>query len=925
MVFRRTKLAAALLSSVGVGGAVTLLLSAPVLGQTQEAPPQRIEKIEVTGSSIRRVEGETALPVQTITRDTIQKSGVTTAAELLDKLSLNVGGYNISVGVGDSGQPGFSGVALRGLGSSKTLVLLNGRRIANFAFNGGSVDLNSIPVAAIERVEVLKDGASAIYGTDAIGGVINFIMRKNFTGVDLTGGYSDTDRGGGREKKASVAAGWGNLETNHFNVLGVVDYSKTEALPARLRDFAKTGIRPDLGFEKTSGNTQPANFRWSGGPGTANLTAATGCRPDLGTYRIQTGTGLPSTTANRCRYDFTSVLDLFPPDERFNFVGRAVVKLNADNELYGDYVYAQNRIKFASSETPVNDFSGNGPFLYPVDGPFYPTSVVFNGQTLHPTGPITISGWRAKPAGRRTDEPDTIAQRGTVGAKGTLLGWDYDTALNWTQSKATDKYIDGWLSEKRLRAAIATGKIDVFSGNPLSAEGQALLDAAKVLEDVRRSKSEIASWDLTVSKELLQLPAGPLASAFGAEFRREKLADNPLPILASGDLQGGGGALPPVDGSRHVKALFVEFNVPIMKNVEAQVAGRYDDYSDFGTTFNPKVALRWQPTKQVLLRGSYNTGYHAPTLPNLLTQHFQGNTADSFDDPERCAGGKPRGSYVNEGLECDAQFNNLQGGNRSLQAEKSKQWTAGFLIEPTRYTAIGIDYWDVKLRNQINFLGDTTLFGNYAKYRDSKFVRYARNPATGACVNDDPANPTPANVPCAINFVVQTLDNLGEVNTTGFDLSFNAALPTTNFGRFRLQVNGTYTSKFDYQKEKDGEFFHNAGNFTSDNGAIPRWRHYATAGWTMGPWDASISQTFVKGYRDDPAGGDRDVGNWEIYDVQATWSGIKNLHVTLGVKNVFDRDPPTSVQGQTFQVGYDPVQADPHGRMFFGVLNYTFK
>src|SRR5207244_7829830 len=129
-------------------------------------------------------------------------------------------------------------------------------------------------------------------------------------------------------------------------------------------------------------------------PGTPNPTGATGCRPQLGTYRIQTGTGLPSTTANRCRYDYTSVLDLFPPDERFNFVARAVFKINQDNELYGDFVRAQNRIKFASSETPVNDFSGNGPFLYPVNGPYYPTSVVFNGQTYNPTGPITISGWR---------------------------------------------------------------------------------------------------------------------------------------------------------------------------------------------------------------------------------------------------------------------------------------------------------------------------------------------------------------------------------------------------------------------------------------------------------------------------------------------------------------------------------------------------
>ena len=163
------------------------------------------------------------------------------------------------------------------------------------------------------------------------------------------------------------------------------------------------------------------------------------------------------------------------------------------------------------------------------------------------------------------------------------------------------------------------------------------------------------------------------------------------------------------------------------------------------------------------------------------------------------------------------------------------------------------------------------------------------------------------------------------MRTSGFDVTLNATTPAASWGRLRFQMNGTYTSKFDYQKEKGGDFFNNAGIFTSDNGAIPRWRHYATLGWSMGPYDASVSQTFVKGYHDDPSGGDRDVGNWEVYDVQASWTGIKNLRLTAGVKNVFDRDPPTSVQGQTFQVGYDPAQADPRGRMYFGTVNYSFK
>src|SRR5438128_1699290 len=242
---RMKKLSFALMQVLGVGVAVTV--AAPVVAQ-QTA--QTKERIEVTGSNIKRIEGETALPVTVISRQEIEKTGATTAAELLNTLSaVGAGGYSLAQGIGEAGRPGNTSVSLRGLGDTNTLILLNGRRLANYAFSitGGATNLNQIPVSAIERVEVLKDGASAIYGTDAIGGVINFILRKDFVGIELSAYGTHTENGGGNQRRYSGLFGFGDINKQRFNVLLNLDYQKDDALPAAKRDFARTGIRPDLG------------------------------------------------------------------------------------------------------------------------------------------------------------------------------------------------------------------------------------------------------------------------------------------------------------------------------------------------------------------------------------------------------------------------------------------------------------------------------------------------------------------------------------------------------------------------------------------------------------------------------------------------------------------------------------------------------
>lgn len=914
---KRKKLSVAITAVVGT--------SVIALGSAQAQQAQKIEKIEITGSNIKRIEGETALPVTVISRDDIQRSGATTAADLLDKLSANSGGgYSVSQGVGDSGTPGLSAASLRGLGSTNTLILLNGRRLSNYAFNstgGGTVNLNQIPLAAVERIEVLKDGASAIYGTDAIGGVVNFILRKDYQGAEVSAFGTHTDHGGGNVRRYTAAAGFGDLNRQRFNVIATFDYEKDDPLLARQRkSFGGTAIRPDLGFSRTSGNVFPANFRFGGR--TLNVTAAQHCLNDRGSYQVNAATGQPAPAQNFCRYDFSSVLDIYPPSERKGFFTRGALQIATDHQLFVEYHLSKNKITFASSETPVNDFSGNGPFLYPATGPYYPTTVTLpSGEVVRPTGALPIA-FRLKVGGRRTNRVDTEESRLVAGAQGTVVGWDYNAAFTSSQSKASDNYIDGWVSEARLRQAIGSGFVDVFSGKPLDQRGQDLVNAAKILQSVRDSKATVNAVDGKLAKELMQTRNGPLALAVGAEHRKEKLDDRPSEVLFSGDVQGGGGAQPPTKADRNITAVFGELNVPILHNIEAQLAVRYDKYSDFGNTTNPKVAVRWTPSKALLVRGSYSTGFRAPTLSDRFLPRFIGNTADNHSDPIRCPGSTPIGGFVNEGLECDAQFNAQFGGNTALRPEKSRQWTMGVIFEPTAGNSLGADFWSIRRRNSISSLGDTTVFDTFAAIdplsAQGRFVRYPRV-ANGSCQNDLPGLPTPANVPCAVRYTVQVQENLGKFNVSGVDLT-----GVVRFAPFlTLKAEGTYITQYRYQKVPNGPYFDNVGRFTSDNGVIPRWKHYVSLNYRTGPFGATLAQNYMLGYIDSSA--ERRVATYETFDVQGTWDGWRGLSVQLGVKNILDRDPPASDQGQTFQTGYDPRYTDAHGRTYYAGLKYTFK
>jgi iron complex outermembrane receptor protein len=849
------------------------------------------ERVIITGSSIPRTEVESVQPVQIITREEIERSGAITAAEFANQIGANMSAYVPANAIGDAARPGFAGASLRGLGASNTLILLNGRRMTNHAFDGGGVDLNTIPLAAIDRVEVLLGGASHIYGTDAIGGVINFITRTDYSGAELSLFSDMPQQTGGSRYQTGLAAGKGNVKTDGFNLFGSVDFTKQQGIRAIDRDYAKSAFRPDLGVNKLSGNSIPANILTA--TGFVNPSRATGCLPPF---------SIP-TTRNRCGFDYASVIDILPPQEKTNLFLSGAFRVSSAMQFFGEFNYVKNLITFAISPTPASEqttFAGD-PLLYPAGGQFYPAGLGLAGD-------LNIY-WRALSAGRRTDEATSKTARALGGVKGVIGGWDYNAALALNHTKATDRFTDGYLSEARLLPAMFTGQINPFGGQ--NAAGQALLDGTKVTGVVREATGRVPTFDVRLSKDLFKLPAGPLGFAFGTELRKETYIDDPKPVLNSGDIIGGGGNLQHIEGSRNVKALYAEASIPIVRTLEGTAAFRTDHYSDFGRTTNPMVGLKWTPSRRLGFRTSYNTGFHAPTLYDLYGPNFQGNTANIHDDPVRCPGGVPV-NPATAGLDCGLQFNTRFGGNRDLTPEKSTQYAFGVIVEPVRNTSITVDLFNLTRSDTIGTLSDDLIFANPTKY-NGNIVREAA-----------PRPGDPAGLPGVISFVDQRTVNLGRTITRGLDIGVRAESPSTRFGTFKFDMKAVKILKYMYQLERDGEYFENTGRFAfASDGAstyriVPRWRHYITGTVEFNRFGISLANQYTSGYTDANDGGqNHEVGAYSLWHLYMTYRGIKNLTLSAGVRNLLDTDPPATNSGQNFQVGYEPKFADPTGRSLF--------
>jgi iron complex outermembrane receptor protein len=873
--------------------------------QAQSTPElQRLERVEVTGSSIKRIEGETALPVQVIRREDIDKSGVTTAAELLKNISASAANLGDGASITDNtgGQRGFNGANLRGLGVSSTLILLNGRRMANFASPGDSagVDLNSIPAGAIQRVEVLKDGASAIYGTDAIGGVINFITRQDYQGLDFSAYAAGTREGGAGKRTGTLAGGLGSLAKDGYNLFAVVDVQQLDALRSTQRKFIQERPLADTVPYYLSSRPYPGNIRLSGSASTRNAQLAAinaagytfngqpynqrtinlfapGCNPPASVYApTQIG-------AQACGYDYMADTEIYPDAEKLSLLSRGVFQLNDSTRAFAEVLAARAKTLYVLSPNPTT-FSG---ITWNAVNRFLPRPV------SHPSSfEIRV---RATEAGNRSNLVTSDASRLVAGLEGSLAsGWDYTAALSHAVNTVSDRYVNGYFLFNEYASAVRGGQINPFGPSP--AAGLALIDTLRVDDKARRSEGTTSALDAKLTGTLGKMAGGDIGVAFGAELRRETQKFTPSPLLVSNNIGGdrdGSGASPALvatSNSRNIASAYAEVNLPFSKALELQLALRHDRYEDVGSSTNPKIGLRWQPSRQLLLRASAGTGFRAPSFSELYRPTSFGTSPAFLYDA------------VYDAFD---QYPTEKVSNPDLKPEKSKQFSVGLVFEPTRDVSASIDYWNIRKSDLISDLSGKTILENPGRY--AQYIK--RDP-----IDDYPT-------------LVLRKENQGELKTSGIDLEASWRGGATPVGRFGASFSGTYVIDYQRQFGPLEPFISNAGRFLNDQ-TIQRWRHRIAIDWERGPFAATLGNSFYSSHTDDsylPDTAPRKVKAYSLWDLSASWKASKQLQLRAGVLNLLDTAPPFSNQSYYFLSTYDPTYTDPRGRTLYASLRYSFR
>lgn len=918
-----------------------VLISGPVLAQAPEPPaskpPAKPEKITVTGSSIKRVADEGALPLQVITKDEIDKAGIISAEQLVATLTANGNGADnlssnmgiINTGTEARNNNGNTSANLRGLGAGSTLVLLNSRRVALHGAKGNAVDLNSIPLAAVERVEVLRDGASAIYGTDAIGGVINFITKKDFRGIDLTAFTDVTHDGGGDITRVSVTGGLGNLSTGRFNILGSLTVDRQEKLEARERSFVN-GYQPARGLSPDTTGTPFATQ--TGGAGTA--IGSTFTTPNLGTgtqtfnranllsFQGRCADGAVGMSQYEsvlwgspgfrwgCAFDYVGQQSLIQPLDRANALVRATFQISANHTAIAEFVGSKTTAErqFEQSQIVTSVAAGNA---YPVNGPHYQDLSQFI-PSFNRNLPIAYR-WRCVDCGKRTIETETEARRFLVGFEGVLGRFDYRLGVSAGKNSADSILPDGYMRTVDFNNVLASGIVNpwLLPGQSQSAAAMAAIESAKARgAKLFGGETTLRQADGALSGEIWQLPAGPVAAAVGFDVRKEtyKFSDG---SASSGPVRDA-----PFDPefpkvSRDIKAVYAEVAIPVLRQLEVTAAVRRDDYSDFGATTNPKVSLRFNPIENFLVRASYNEGFRAPTFTQLYGAVSESPSATNLRDPVLC----PTGT---EGLSvCAIRPLIRSGGNPGIQPETSKQWTVGFVASPTEWLTGSIDLWQIRREDRIYQLSGTQVINN--------FTTFPQNLVRGATGRlDEPGG-----------FIRAGFVNADGDILRGLEIGLQAAT-RWNGGNLKADFNGTHIISYksrvfvtqDYEERVGRHSTLSSGYFD----LYLRWKHTLTVTYSKGPWSFRANQQYSSSYTDEkplgvvPPGFKPDVESYTVYNASATYTGFKNLTLTAGIKNLFNTDPPFTAHNVDFApgAGWDPRVADPRGRAYTLRLSYKF-
>ena len=893
--------------------AAGLLHSVPGLAQDGEAtgaaPAPDVQRVEVTGSSIKRIVTEGALPVQIFNEDYISRSGAQSVSQLLQALPA-IQGFTASASTVGSSSGGFSSASIHGIGESRTLVLLDGHRVATWAGqsltgSGAGIDLNSIPLAAVERIEVLTDGASALYGSDAIAGVVNFILKKNSTAGVAQVSLTQPTRRGGAVRSVSLTKGVGDLDLDGYNLLLSYGHDDQRALAAKNRSFSRSNTIPftsegqSLAFVSGSQYTVPATVQ-----------AADGSWHNP--YYDANGACLPGNTAadSTCYFDYSGDINIIPAQKRDNVLASFVRNLDATTQVNASVVYSDTRLTSTLSAPAVD-------FLLTPASPYYAATNAAYGAPGG-TSPI-LTFWRATDAGQRQETYRTKALNASVGVKGSIGDWDYEASFTHSQNTWTQSYGGGYMTIDGVARFVDDGSVDPFAlAGQQSAAAMAEIDAAKVSGKVRAGLSKLDFVEVHGSNPLFTLPGGDAALGYGLDARHESDSFSPSALAQATQSGGIVGDSPdvPFGVSRTALGAFAELNLPLRKSLEFTPAVRYDHYSDFGSAFTGKTSFRFTPVPELLFRGSVGTGFRAPSAAQTVdVRQSSGVTGGSYDCP--FASTDPLAAACQSQT---AQYNLFAAGNPDLRPEKSLQASLGFRFEPDKHATIGIDAWNVSLRDTLGSLSESAIFADPEKYRSLFFVYGTPSPTLG---------------------VLRKNLNLGDSRTSGLDLDARLRFDTP-IGALQTQLLGTWTLRHQYQLERDGAWHSDLGRY-NDGAVTLRFQGQVVTTLKQGAFDHTLTWHYKSGYADAQAGlvyqrlADGSIGaplpdfdrlsvrHYATVDWQTRYSVTRNLDVVAGLINVFGTKPPLTLkQDAGVQVGFDERYADPRGRTVIADLTWRF-
>ena len=949
---------------------VAMAIATSPYASAQNAGSEGAQTVYVTGSNLKRTEKEGTQPIQVITAKDIRETGAATVTELIRLVPAM--GSDVNLDTNDGGfSRGVSTASLRGLSSSSTLILLNGRRMTPVAYadpndgNSTLYDLNAIPLAALERVEILRDGASAVYGSDAIGGVINFITRSNYNGAEISARVSANDDNEFKRKGVNVVAGTGNLDTDGYNVFFTADLSdRDRVLRENVKDIEFDQYRRLTNRYATPyGSTisgAPAFYRETA-PGSGQFTAtranaadrlrlSTNCDPSR-QLTGSTAMGLAATSVfvgrTFCNYDTNQNLEGTGEGKDASLLTRGTIKLGPNVRAFVEGAYARTERLYTANPitigtAPVTNFTAAGV------APTYQTILPIG----HPDNPFPTA--RASVAYRFENAPsgtETINEQGRLltGLQGSHFNWDWEVGVLYNEARRKDSY-EGRLYLPVLRQLNAGATLAQLSANP---------DLFRRTQS--DDKSSITHFDVKANTQFGQLGGGAIGVAVGAEARREKLQMNPGELLATGQIYGLANTI--IDGERDVKSAFVEVRTPFLKNFEMDFAGRWDKYPGIKTNFVPKVGAKWTVIDSLALRGSYSEGFRAPALSQVTpggAQFFLNN----LYDPRRCESDEVTPKPNATEIDCRKSASGTGGANPNLKPEESKSYTFGILFSPTPSFDIGLDFF--KIREE----GEVALGTAFDALRDEDtnpgLIVRDQNPAN--FITDAAGRPIPNTGPLLT--VRQPWLNKGSVEVQGIDIDVAFRKNLGDWGNFSAKLTSAYLHSYTLQQEPgDAErnlVGYNAGllDWNLSSGIdLPRWNTSLSASLTRGAhaFSANVNYTgpvsllrkydnqttyeaafchyqpatsagapsasiTVPGYLAEFP--DCKVKEWVRFGVGYTYTGIQNLSLTFNVQNLFDKaapfDPRYGATAGAPLAGYNKGLHNPYGRYFTASARYSF-